>query len=47
MANDGVHLTTFYANDYSLPQAFTFGYSVHNLTALIMLDRIWRTVMTS
>jgi hypothetical protein len=47
MANDGVHLTTFYAHDYTMPEAFTYGYPVHNLTALIMLDRIWRVVMTS
>jgi hypothetical protein len=46
MANDGVHLTTFYAHDYTLPEAFTRGYPVHNLTALIMLDRVWRAVMT-
>lgn len=45
MANDGVHLTTFYAHDYTLAEAFTRGYPVHNLTALIMLDRVWRTVI--
>ena len=45
MANDGVHLTTFFASDYSQPEAFTRGYPVHNLLALIMLDRIWRTVL--
>lgn len=44
MANDGVHLTTFYAHDYTLAEAFTRGYPVHNLTALIILDRVWRTV---
>lgn len=46
MANDGVHLTTFYAHNYTLAEAFTRGYPVHNLTALIMLDRVWRTVIT-
>jgi hypothetical protein len=46
MANDGVHLTTFFATDYSQPGAFTRGYPVHNLLALIMLDSVWRAVMT-
>jgi hypothetical protein len=46
MANDGVHLTTFFAHDYTLAEAFTRGYPVHNLTAMIMLDRVWRTVIT-
>lgn len=46
MANDGVHLTTFYATDYSLPDALTRGYPVHNLLALIMLDQVWRVIMT-
>jgi hypothetical protein len=44
MANDGVHLTTFFSHDYTLPEAFTRGYPVHNLTALIVLDRVWRAV---
>jgi hypothetical protein len=38
---DGVHMTTFYAHDYTRPEAFQRGHSVHNLTALIVLDRIW------
>lgn len=38
---DGTHMTFFYAHDYSLPEAFTRGHAVHNLTALIMLDRVW------
>jgi hypothetical protein len=34
-------MTTFYAHDYTRPEAFQRGHSVHNLTALIVLDRIW------
>jgi LysM repeat protein len=44
LGNDGVHLTTFYAHDYTQPAAFTTGHGVHSLTALIMLDRIWQIV---
>jgi len=38
---DETHMSFFYAHDYSLPEAFTRGHAVHNLTALIMLDRVW------
>ena len=41
---DSVHMTTFYAHDYSLPEAFQRGHSVHNLTALIVLDKVWKVV---
>ncbi len=33
-------MTTFYAHDYTLPEAFQRGHSAHNLTALIVLARI-------
>lgn len=39
---DGIHLNSFYAHDYSQPQAFERGHAVHNLTALMVLDRLWR-----
>jgi LysM repeat protein len=42
---DGVHLTTFYAHNYTSPTAFQRGHSVHNLTALMALDAIWREVI--
>jgi hypothetical protein len=45
MANDGVHLTTFFSHDYTQAEAFRRGYPVHNLTALIALDQVWRAVM--
>jgi hypothetical protein len=42
---DGVHLTTFYAHNYTSPTAFQRGHSMHNLTALMALDAIWRQVI--
>ncbi|CAG0928178.1 hypothetical protein TFLX_00779 [Thermoflexales bacterium] len=41
---DGVHLTGFYQHDYTLPQAFQRGHGLQNLTALIVLDRIWQVL---
>ncbi len=37
---DAVHLTTFYAHDYTSPTAFQRGHGVHNLSALMVLDAI-------
>ena len=42
LVSDGVHLSTFYAHDYSQVDAFRRGHSLQNLTALIVLDRVWR-----
>ncbi len=39
---DAAHMLTFYSHDYSDPTAFTRGHAMHNLTALMMLDAIWR-----
>ncbi len=41
---DAVHLTTYYAHDYSSSAAFQTGHGVHNLTALMMLDAVWRVI---
>ncbi len=41
---DHAHMTTFYAHDYTDPTAFTRGHSMHNLTALLVLDAIRREV---
>ncbi len=41
---DGTHMTFYFAHDYSVPIAFTKGHAIHNLTALIMLDRVWRVL---
>jgi hypothetical protein len=40
--SDGVHLTTFYAHDFALPEAMRRGYGVHTLTGLMMLYAVWR-----
>jgi hypothetical protein len=42
---DGTHMTVFFANDWSSPTAFERGYGIMNISALIVLDRIWRTVI--
>jgi LysM repeat protein len=42
LAFDGVHLTSFFAHDWSSPIALQRGYGVHNLIALIILDRVWQ-----
>ncbi len=42
---DNVHMTTYYAHDYTQPEAFQRGHSVHNLTALMVLDTIWKEVI--
>lgn len=41
---DGTHMTFYYAHDYTDPIAFTKGHAIHNLTALIMLDRVWKVL---
>lgn len=41
---DGIHLLSYYAHDYTTALAFQRGHAVHNLITLIMLDRIWRLV---
>lgn len=44
LTNDNAHMTTFYAHDYTQSQAFTRGHAVHNLTALMVLDVVWRVI---
>lgn len=44
---DGIHMNTFYAHDYTDPLAFERGHAVHNLTALIVLDLLTQLVNTS
>ena len=47
LAFDGVHLTSFFAHDWSSPEAFQRGYGIHNLIALIILDRVWRVTQAA
>ncbi len=42
---DSVHMTTYYPHDYTQPEAYQRGHSMHNLTALMMLDTIWKEVI--
>ena len=42
---DNVHMTTFYEHDYTLPEAFTRGHAMHNLTALMVLDTLRKEVI--
>jgi len=42
---DNVHMTTFYAHDYTQPEAFQRGHAVHNLSALMVLDTLWKEVI--
>lgn len=42
LGSDKVHLTSFPPHDYTQPQAFERGHPVHNLSALITLDKIRR-----
>lgn len=37
---DGIHLSIAPSNDYTLPETFHFGNTVHNLATLVMLDRV-------
>ncbi len=42
---DAVHMTGFYPHDYTLPEAYQSGHAMHNLTALMVLDTLWKEVI--
>lgn len=42
---DNSHMMTFFSHDYNDPTAMTRGHAMHNLTALMMLDALWREVI--
>ena len=42
---DMAHMLTFYSHDYTDPTAFTRGHAMHNLSALMMLDALWREIV--
>lgn len=44
LGSDGVHLTSYAVNDYTDPATLTFGYPLSDLSGLMMLDAIRRTV---
>jgi hypothetical protein len=43
---DNVHMTTFFAHDWTQPVAFQRGHGVHNLTALMALDAVLEVIAT-
>ncbi len=44
---DNVHLNGPLVHDYNLDDVYTKGHSMHNLTIIMMVDRIWREVMNN
>lgn len=42
---DNVHMLSYFAHDYTDPAANLRGHAMHNLTALMMLDALWRLVI--
>jgi hypothetical protein len=42
LGEDQVHMTAMWQYDYTRPETWKYGHNVHNLTALIMLDKLWR-----
>ncbi|MCP4424394.1 MAG: hypothetical protein GY803_07885 [Chloroflexi bacterium] len=42
---DNVHLSGPLSHDYNQPIIYEKGHTVHNLTVLLMMDRIWKEVM--
>ena len=44
MTVDGTHLTTFFTQDYRQGYALWTGYGLHNMLALMTLDRVWQAV---
>lgn len=42
LEQDAAHMLTFFAHDYTDPTAFSRGHAMHNLTALMVLDAVWR-----
>lgn len=44
LERDNVHMTSFYAHDWNLPSAYRTGHGVHNISALIILESVWKTI---
>jgi LysM repeat protein len=42
LGSDGTHMTTFYAHDWSDPNALRTGHGVHSIAGLIVLDTVMR-----
>jgi len=44
LASDNIHPTTGFSRDYTRPETFQRGHEMQDLTALMVLDAIWREV---
>lgn len=44
---DQVHMTSYIPTDYNQQVAYERGHTVHNLTALMALDAVWRLTITN
>jgi LysM repeat protein len=47
LGGDNVHMTSYYAHDWTQRAAFTTGHGVHSLTALMVLEQVMLTVNPS
>jgi len=45
LGEDQVHLTTFYAHDWRLPEALTRGYGLMDLTGLMVVNAVWQAAI--
>jgi hypothetical protein len=47
LARDNVHLTFLYEFDYNQPDSLQRGYGLYNITALMVLDEVWREMKST
>ncbi|MBI1279854.1 MAG: LysM peptidoglycan-binding domain-containing protein [Anaerolineaceae bacterium] len=45
LGEDQVHLTTFYAHDWRLPESLTRGYGLMELTGLMTVNTVWQAAV--
>ncbi len=46
LGEDQVHLTTFYAHDWRLPESLTRGYGLMELTGLMAVNAVWQAAVS-
>lgn len=44
LTTDGIHMTTNFSHDYTVPATLQTGHGANNLSALILLDTLWQTL---
>lgn len=47
LARDNVHLTFLYEFDFNQPDSMQRGYGLYNITALMVLDEVWREMKST